>query len=93
MGMSMHIVGFRPPDERWKKMKQVWDACAQAGVSPPSEVEKFFGGERPDENGVEVRLLPGPAVREFKQDMQEGFEVDVSKLPADLKIIRFFCSW
>lgn len=33
-------------------MKQVWDACAQAGVSPPSEVEKFFGGESPDENGV-----------------------------------------
>lgn len=28
MGMSMHVVGYKPADEHWKKMKAAWDACA-----------------------------------------------------------------
>ena len=32
MGMSTHIVGFRPADEAWNKHKKVWDTCVGAGL-------------------------------------------------------------
>jgi hypothetical protein len=45
MSMSMHVIGFVPPDGTWAQMKAIWDACQAAGVSLPDEVEDFFGGE------------------------------------------------
>lgn len=103
MSSSMHIVGFRPPNEKWKLMKTVWDACAKAGIEPSKEVLDFFGGDPPDEQGVEIRLqyLPKPGggtmmhecVKEFRDDCCDGFEVDVKKLPKDLTILRIYISY
>lgn len=56
MGMSTHVVGFIPPDEKWQKMKAVWDACRAAGVEVPEDVCDFFEGGEPDPAGVEVML-------------------------------------
>jgi len=91
MGMSTHIVGFRPPDEKWKAMKAIWDACRKADVSVPREVDDFFNGEVPDPAGVEVPLKE--AVRDWGDESRDGFEVDVTKLPKDVTIIRFYNSW
>ncbi len=52
MSMSTHIVGFRPPNEKWKQMKAVYDACVKAEIDAPSEVRKFFNDEPPDPEGV-----------------------------------------
>jgi hypothetical protein len=96
MGMSMNIVGFSPPDAKWKKMREVHDACGAAGVPVPKEVEAFFGGEVPDESGVKVNLVSAGCVRPFRADMQEGFEVDLGKVQAmypDMKSIRFYNSY
>ena len=101
MSMSTHIIGFRPPDEKWRKMKAVWDACVAADMSIPNTVHEFFGGESPDPNGVEVDLFSSAlyhhgkpsAVKKWNADMQEGFEVDVTKLPKDVTIIRFYNSY
>ena len=54
MGMNTHISGFKPPDEKWKKMKAVMDACLRAGIPCPEEVRDFFGPEEPDKAGVLV---------------------------------------
>ena len=51
MSMSTSVVGFVPPDEEWKKMKAVWDACANADVETPNDVDDFFSGKEPDKNG------------------------------------------
>lgn len=57
MSMSMHVVGFSPADEHWKKMKSAWDACVAAGIDPPAEVSNFFDGEDPgDAPGKEVEI-------------------------------------
>ncbi len=93
MGMNKHIVGFRPPDKRWKEMKKVYDACAEAGVEIPDEVDEFFEGEEPDERGVEVDIEETDAVSEYNADMQDGFEVDITKLPKGVKIVRFYNSY
>lgn len=124
MSMSTSVVGFRPPDAKWKKMKAIYDACDEAGVSIPDEVDSFFNGEPPDDAGVRVKLerdaeeteqpamvrngggfmVPAPTsnhpkkkkigcVKPYSDDMQEGFEVDVTKLPKDVTIIRFVNSY
>ena len=89
MGMSTHIVGFVPPDEDWKKMKLVWDSCKSAGIEVPEAVQKFFNWEVPDERGVEVKL----PVIEWSQDTMQGYELELDKIPANVKTIRFYNSW
>lgn len=93
MSMGTHVVGFRPPDKTWKKMKAVWDACTAAGTEIPNEVVKFFNHEDPDESGVVVEIMETPACRRWEDDMREGYEIDISKLPEGLMIIRFYNSW
>lgn len=88
--MSTHVVGFRPPDEKWEKMKNVWESCHRAGIEAPKEVCEFFEWEEPDKNGVIVEIENTDAVKEYNKDMREGFEVDIDKLPKDVKIIRFY---
>ena len=97
MSMSMKAIGFRPPDHEWHAMKKVYDACTAAGVGVPHEVERFFNDERPDESGVVIDLS-GPPVghsccKSYNADMRQGLEIDLTKLPSDIKIIRFYCSW
>jgi hypothetical protein len=98
MSMSAHIVGFVPPDEKWEKMKQVYDACKAAGIDPPDRVIKFFGGEAPDPAGVERHLdvmTRASAVKAWSAEhgASSGFEVDLRKLDPDIKILRFYNSW
>ena len=93
MSMSMHVVGFKPADEQWKKMKAAWDACKSAGVDPPLEVHEYFDGDDPgDAPGIEVDIL-SKATRKWQDDSREGFDVDVSALPSGVRYIRFYCSW
>jgi hypothetical protein len=89
MSMSTHVIGFAPPDEQWRKMKAIWDSCRAAGIAVPREVEKFFGGEPPDEAGVEIELES----RKWSEDSREGVEIEVEKLPKHVKLIRFYNSW
>lgn len=91
MGMSTHVVGIKPPNEYWKKMKAAWDACMEADVIPPQEVEEFFDGEPPDEKGVVVDL--GEFKEKYKGEAEEGYEININNLPDGVEIIRFYNSW
>lgn len=96
MGMSTHVVGFKPADETWLKMKAVYDACRSAEIKMPDAVLEFFGYTAPDSAGVEIdkeALFKCGALSEWSRDGAEGFEVEISKLPPHVKTIRFFNSW
>lgn len=96
MGMSTYVVGFIPPDERWLRMKAVWEACRAAHIDPPAEVERLFEDGPPDDSGREVTMHEGvhPAVKEWTDgDMRQGIEVDLSQLPAGMTSIRFINSY
>lgn len=93
MGMSTIVVGFKPPDERWKQMKKVYDACEEAGIKIPKEVGEFFGGSPPDPSGVEVNLRVHGALTRWEEEGADGYELHVDKLPKDVKIVRFYNSW
>lgn len=90
MGMSTHVVGFRPPDEKWKQMKAAYDACVAAHVGVPEDVRLFFEYKEPSDLGVEVQI-PN-ALRRYSADMKDGYEVDLKKVPKDVTVIRFYNS-
>lgn len=91
MGMSSHVYGFIPPNDEWKKMKKVYDACQQAGINPPDAVSEFFDYEIPDPQGMKLSIQF--AMKDYKADNESGFEVEISKLPENVKIIRFVNSY
>lgn len=96
---NMYASGFKPPDEKWLRMKAVWDACQEADVPIPSDVEQYFGGEDPDASGVEVgqtELFDAGVITDWnngEHGMSEGVEIHVDKVPADVKIIRVYNSY
>ena len=93
MGMSTHVVGFKPADEKWRKMKAVYDACVAANVEMPDDVLGFFEVKVPDAAGVEVEIEKHIACKPWKSGYGEGYEVDLKKLPPDVTVLRFYNSW
>jgi hypothetical protein len=94
MSMSSRVIGIKPPDEKWKQMKVVWDACKSAHVNVPKEVYDYFGDSPIDDKGVVVDLEKiDSVVNEYLAEGESGFEVDLSRLPKDIKVIRFVNSW
>jgi hypothetical protein len=92
MGMSTHVVGFRPADDEWYRKTAAYRACADAGVAIPAELETFFGGEDPlDQPGYEVNIKA--AVSPYSADSRSGYDIDLSKLPPGLKIVRVYNSY
>ena len=93
MSMTTSVYGIKPPDKRFREMYAIFKACDDASITAPSAVWKYFNEERPDEAGVLLPLEKTPAVSPYKEEMQEGFEVDLTKLDKDIKIIRFVNSY
>jgi hypothetical protein len=94
MGMSTRVYGFRPPDEKWLQMKNVWDACEAAKMDVPEEVGEFFDWKEPNDEEVVVDDL-GPAVEKWENGWLSatGFQVEVAKIPPNITHIRFENSW
>jgi len=89
MSMTTHVIGIVPADEKWLKMKEVWDVCRAAGFDPPDEVYDFFEGQDPDDKGMAVEIPH----EEWAADMDQGVEIEVANIPDKVKIIRFYNSW
>jgi len=89
----MHVIGIAPPDDQWKRMRAVWDACEEANVQAPDEVVEFFNGREPEESGVRIDLDQHDCVSKYNAEMKDGFEVDLRKVPANVQIIRFYNSY
>jgi len=91
MGMSSHVTGFKLPDEKWKKMKAIYDACKVANISPPQEVNEFFDYSPPDDAGVQVGI---PCTKSSDSDScSDIFEVNLKDVPKDVTLIRFVNSY
>lgn len=100
MSADAHVIGFKPPDEKWQKMKQVYEACRLARIDPPDEVLKFFNYEPPGDHGVRVDLAAPYTLKQsfdcitrIDKNGYDGYDVDLSKLPDDIKILRFLISY
>lgn len=90
MSMNTYVVGFVPPDEKFKKMKQIWDNCTEFNLEIPIEVDRFFDQCEPNDNGMEVKI---PSNEWSDGDMEAGLEININDIPDNVKIIRFYNSW
>lgn len=96
MRMNTHVYGFKPPDDYWKAMKKIWDACHEAKIDPPEKVGDFFDWQPPEDNGVKVDedwLTQCGALEEYRGAGESGHEIIVANLPKDVKVIRVWNSW
>lgn len=101
MSMSMHVFAVKPADENYRRKAEAYRACDSAGIPIPAELDAFFGGDGPDPTGTLQHLGHGhtqpkdlhPSVAKYKAEMEDGFEVDITKLPEGTRFIRFYCSW
>ena len=92
MSVSTCVRGFIPQDEKWSTMKAVWNACVAADIQIPDEVLKFFDHEDP--NTLEGRLVDiSSSVTERSFNSTKCYDVEVSRLPEDVKVVRFELSW
>jgi hypothetical protein len=71
-------------------MKAAYDSCIEAGAEPPKKVMEFFDWEAPDDAGIKVDLRKTDAVSEYAEEMIDGYEVDILKLPGHITKIRFY---
>lgn len=95
MGANLRIQGVVPPDERWNKMRAIYDACKAAGVKSPEAVTEFFGDdEEPDPKGALVQLDGRfHGITEWKSEYADGYEIELASLPKHIKSLRFYISY
>jgi hypothetical protein len=93
MGMCTHVEGVIPANARYNQMLSIYNECRRAGVTIPVEVDGFFQGEEPDGKGIVLELNKHACCYEYNNDSCVGFEIDITKLPQEVKFIRFFNSY
>jgi len=103
MSMSMHVAAVKPADDKYQAMAAVYHACVAANVAIPKDVDEFFNGEAPDPTGTRVSLGFGGAGETFYQahgsaepwrdKHASGVQIDITKLPAGTRFVRFWWSW
>lgn len=87
MSSSVYVEGFAPPDEKWHRMKAIYDNCMAEKVPVPKAVVEFFGDRTPDQRGVHVNLdeyLTPCTTRHGR-----GYELKVEDIPKHCTVLRF----
>lgn len=98
MSMSTHISGFvSDTNPEYQKHKKVLLFCEEQGVSLPKETAEYFGSDSADlyllDEKLSIELVKNIHYVEYREDMVEGFEVDLSKLPSGVSKLRFYNSY
>ena len=96
MSTGLEIIGIKQPDDKWKKMKAVYDACKAADLEIPVEVSEYFNGEDPEEEGVAILLGRAHGIGETFVREHYRLQVDtdgwcfihLDNLPEDVSMIK-----
>ena len=91
MGVSTFVRGIKPPDDKHRKMVAIYNNCEDLEIELPGDVDEYFEGEEPEEDGVLVDI----PYEEWssKAGNSTGVEVELSKIPKHVTRIRFENSW
>jgi len=90
MSHSLVVEGIVPADEAWTRMATAYVACEKAKVEIPSDILDFFDGVDPrEQSGASVDIPK----TEYQSEMCEGYDIDVSSLPSNVKTIRVYISY
>jgi hypothetical protein len=97
MSVSTYLQAFRDLDGKFKKMMEAKKYCDKNNLSYPKEIKEYFG-ELLDQNDKDIEdemaeIDIENVIEEYKEEMSEGFEIELSKLPKEVKKIRFINSY
>jgi len=92
MVVSTCVYGFRPANDKWEKMKAIYDAYVAADLQVPDSIRNFFSWCEPSEYGVIVRLPTG-CLREHRGNDEASIDILLKELPEDMTVIRVVNSW
>ena len=88
------IRGFKnSEDPEFLLMKQAYESCKAANVEVPDRVWDYFGREDPHKRGIAVELEHHECCSDYNAEMEDGYEIDISKLPKGVTTIRFYMSY
>lgn len=88
MSASINIEFICPPDEKYDKMKQVWNLCKEMNIEVPEEVGTFFNWEEPSIHGT-IIYQPDCLI---KANFYNESMIEVEKIPSNIKFIRITLS-
>lgn len=82
----------------FQHMLRVKQACEDAGVSYPPEVQQYFNGEAEESedylrDGMQLVQLIDSDFEYNTRDGQESWEVRLDKLPKDFVAVRFVIAY
>lgn len=83
---SIYAIGLITPNEDYLKKAAAYQALKEANIAIPIELSDYFNGEEPNLNGMKTTVQ----YRDYKGYMEDGVEVDLSDLPANVTTIRFY---
>lgn len=99
MGMSTHIKAFiLSTDKDYLRHAKVLRACIEAELEElPPETARYFGRKDVNEELLDEKLsFPlerGYHYKDYTEDMVEGYEIFIDKLPKDVNKIRVYNSY
>ena len=89
MSVDLVVSGFAAPDKRYKAMLNVLNACKEANIVIPEEVDTFFDGDyNPDPDGMVAPL--GDCLLTSKSYGCTGHTIDVSLIPSNVTHIKIY---
>lgn len=102
MGMSTHVTAMKDPNDptHVRMMRELREHVAAGTEKLPPELDRYFGWDEPEgalEGAEEVLYLnwPEAGLREYQDSGRGhvGIEIDVDKIPAHTKVLRFYVSF
>ncbi len=88
MSVDLCVTGFAAPDKRYKAMLNVLNACKEANIDIPEDVDTFFDGDwNPNPDGMEVPL--GACLKPTSV-FNSGYTIDVSLIPSNVTHIKIY---
>lgn len=77
----------------WKRMRDIYLACQRAAVEIPAVVQKYFAGQTVDDKDEEVVEITDDrtCVRLVVDGSDDQYDIDVSRLPRGITIVRVVC--
>jgi len=92
--MSSHLKAFIPDnDPTYQKHLRILTMCKKENVSLPKETADYFGTCDEPEEKLQFILKRDDHYTKWQDEMREGFEVDLTKLPKEVTKIRFYNSY
>jgi len=101
MSMSTNILFFKDMAASEQDLLDIKKMCDAKGISYPKEVSDFILSQddiHPNRSLVGLKDKDNANMIKYccerwKHDMQDGYEVDLKKLPKEITLIRFYNGW